>query len=419
MTLDSHALVFLLSPPLLGVWLVYLRRGEKRVPPLALVGYLLFLTTVVTAAMLFVAHIATAKLPPFELTIVVWAAIGLRLTWEVWARTVGRIGKPARRVRPEHPNVDEAIAAGSPSSERPRAHAARVLLSILRAGLTAVVLVPMLLAMILTHRFKLADGTNPKATLGAAYESVRIPTRAGGELDAWFVPSLPNVGHLGDVSPHTLVICHGAGANKGNFIWYLPALMNHGWNTVLFDFRAHGASSGRVCSYGLNEKDDVIAVVDWLRRERSEQARRIAGLGSSLGAMALARAAAEDERISAVVLDSPFISPRALAERQLARVPVLGPVFADLVLAEMSWLTGADFLHDGAEAAVRAIGPRPVFVIHGEEDVLMPREHSQRLYDRASGRREIWFGPGPHSNIVTTVPDEYAERVFKFLDGGP
>jgi hypothetical protein len=38
------------------------------------------------------------------------------------------------------------------------------------------------------------------------------------------------------------------------------------------------------------------------------------------------------------------------------------------------------------------------------------------LYDAAPGPRAIWFGPGPHSNIVTTAPDQYAEHVFSFLD---
>jgi fermentation-respiration switch protein FrsA (DUF1100 family) len=55
-------------------------------------------------------------------------------------------------------------------------------------------------------------------------------------------------------------------------------------------------------------------------------------------------------------------------------------------------------------------------VIHGEEDVVMPASHARRIYQAASGPRELWFGPGPHSNIMTTAPSEYEQRLFVFLD---
>lgn len=380
--------------------LLRLTRGERRASLLALAGYLAFLIVLITAAMLIVAHIAGARVPVGEVAIVVWFALGLRLAWEVWTRSLGRLGR-------------RAAGDDSPGAVRPRGWLRR-LLPLARGAATCLLLVPAVLAIVLTQRFKLADGTNPQDTLGARYETAHVATRDGGVLEVWFVPERANLGR-GAESERTIVICHGAGANKGNFIWFLPPLMFRGYNLVLFDFRAHGGSSGRSCTYGLREKEDVLAVVDWLRRARPAQSRRIVGLGSSLGALALARAAAEDERIETVILDSPFTSPRALAMQHSARVPLLGPALAAIVLHEMSWLTGADFWNDGAEAAVRAIAPRPILIIHGDDDVLMPRSHAQRLFDIAAGPREIWFGPGPHSNIITTAPDEYAERVFAFI----
>lgn len=34
----------------------------------------------------------------------------------------------------------------------------------------------------------------------------------------------------------------------------------------------------------------------------------------------------------------------------------------------------------------------------------------------AGSSRGIWFGPGPHSNIITIAPDEYAKRLFALPD---
>ena len=59
--------------------------------------------------------------------------------------------------------------------------------------------------------------------------------------------------------------------------------------------------------------------MDWLKSERPAKARHVYGLGSSLGAMTLVRAAAEDERIETVVLDSCFASASRLAHQHARR----------------------------------------------------------------------------------------------------
>lgn len=131
--------------------------------------------------------------------------------------------------------------------------------------------------------------------------------------------------------------------------------------------------------------------------------------------MALALAAAEDTRIDAVILDSPFTSPYALAMHHAKGIPALGPMMINILLAEMSLQTGTDFFTASARDAVVALGQRSVLVIHGDQDIGMPRSHSQMLYDVAPGPKRVWFDPGPHSNIITMAPYEYATCVFEFL----
>lgn len=391
---------FILIPVVVGGGLLWRDPRCRRVRIRTLAIYVLIVGALIGGALMFVAYSASARVPVTEFFLVLWFTFTLRLLWELWSRSVGRLGQRwvrwGRRRARRAPTAATRLAALVPFG---------------RAALTGVVFIPLVLSFIATHRFKLADGQDPLHTLNTPFESVRIPTGDGLMLDAWFVPG----GVAGRTTDRTIVICHGAGANKGNFVWFLVPLMHRGYNLVMFDFRAHGRSTGRICTYGLHERRDVMAVVDWLRRERPAQSRRIVGLGSSLGATALVLAAAEDERLAALVIDSPFVSPRELAEHHTARVPLLGPAFIRFVLWEMSGWTGADFLTESAEAAVARLGARPVLVVHGDEDVLMPASHAQRLYDAARGPRELWFGPGPHSNILTTAPDEYGERVFAFL----
>ncbi len=388
--------VFIAAPVVLSAVLLWMFPRSRRISVRAVLVYIVVMGLVIWGALALVGHIASSRVHPFEVILVLWFTIGCRIAWALWRRTVGRLGQRwvrwGRRRRRQNRPAPWSIHLIRPA----------------RAGLTLTVFVPLLLATLLTHRCKLVDDQDPNSVFGLPFESVKFTTSDGLLLDGWFVPQRD--------ADRTIVICHGAGANKGNFVWFVGALAYRGSNLLIFDFRAHGSSEGRTSTYGIREKLDVKAAVDWLKRQRPQQARTIVALGSSLGAMAAALAAADDERIDAVVLDSPFISPYELAMHHARRVPLLGPLFVDLVLAAMSVETGTDFFSPSAERAVSQMGRRPVMVIHGDADFVMPGSHARRLYDAVPGPRRLWFGPGPHSNIVTTDPENYANHLFVFLN---
>ncbi len=388
--------LFAVGPLFLAVVLFLIDRRSRRIRPASILSYVVIMAMLIAGALHLVAHIAEARVIWTEVVIVLWFTIEWRLGWAVWARVVGRAGQ--RWVRWGRLRRRSGGAVPLPIRLIPAG----------RAATTALVFCPLFLSVVVTHRCKLADGQDPMSVFGVPFESVRIPTRDGMYLDGWFVPERG--------AERTIVICHGAGANKGNFVWYLGPLLHRGYNVVFFDFRAHGGSDGRVTTYGIHERLDVLAAVEWLKRERPEQSRVIVGLGSSLGAMALALAGAEEPRIDALVLDSPFASPRELARDGAGRLPVLGPLAADWLLLLMSAQTGANFLTASAEQAVQRLGGRPVLVVHGDEDILMPAAHSRRIHEAVDGPSALWLGPGPHSNIITTDPSEYASRLFAFLD---
>jgi len=388
--------VFMLAPVVLGAVLLWRFPSCRRVRYRSLFFYVVIMSLLIWGALEIVAYIASAKVPPVEIAIVLWFTISWRLAWAIWVRTVGQLGERWVRWARARRKRGEPIPFG---------------IRLIRPGraiLTITIFFPLFLSTVVTHRCKLTDGQDPYSVFNIEYEKVSIPTSDGLILDGWFIGK--------DDSDRTIIICHGAGANKGNFIWFLGPLAYKDYNVVFFDFRAHGSSDGRTTTYGIREKLDVIAVVDWLKQERPRQSRVIAGLGSSQGSTALALAAGEDRRINAVVLDSPFVSPYELAMHHARRVPVAGPLMTNVLLGLMSIQTGTNFFSASTEEAIAVLGDRPVLVIHGEDDFVMPVSHSQRLYDAARGPREIWFGPGPHSNIITTDPDEYKKRLLKFLD---
>jgi len=57
-------------------------------------------------------------------------------------------------------------------------------------------------------------------------------------------------------------------------IGYAEFFVSHGYNVLMADARAHGASDGGLATYGLVEATDIRRWVDWLRdHERADRLR--------------------------------------------------------------------------------------------------------------------------------------------------
>jgi alpha-beta hydrolase superfamily lysophospholipase len=359
------------------------------------------LTVVVAAAESFAAYMAGGRVLVREIFWALYFIVAWRLAWAVWVRTVGRLGEPRRRwVR----RIRRRKTA-APSQRRWVAAAACIAPA--RIFLTIFLFVPLVIGS-LVHRFKIGNSPDIRTHSALPLEDVSFVTEDGLKLSGWFLrePS----------SNITVVICHGAGANKGNFVDFMRVFEGSGYNSLIFDFRGHGESQGHTSTFGLLEVRDVKAAVDWLKRTRPTEAQQVFGLGSSMGAMALVRAAARDPRIEAVVLDSCFAGAPQLAQAHTRRIPVLGRAFAEIALVSLSLHAGHSLWQLQAGPAVAALAPRPVLLIHGEQDTLIPIEQFQMLCQQAREPKSEWLGPGPHSNIMTTDFYEYRRRVISLLE---
>src|SRR5206468_2460369 len=139
------------------------------------------------------------------------------------------------------------------------------------------------------HRYKVANLTTPKDEFQRPYEDVAFQTADGLTIRGWFIPARRTS------SSRTLLICHGIGANRSNFLSFTMVADDLQAHALIFDFRGHGDSDGHTVTFGHREQLDVLAAVDYLRTQRPEQCRELIGLGISLGSSGLIRAAVEVE----------------------------------------------------------------------------------------------------------------------------
>jgi fermentation-respiration switch protein FrsA (DUF1100 family) len=69
--------------------------------------------------------------------------------------------------------------------------------------------------------------------------------------------------------------------------------------------------------------------------------------------------------------------------------------------------------------AVGRLAPRPLFIIHGDADSLVPVHHAQMLYEAAGEPKELWRLPGvDHVGAYFADRSQYIDRVTEFFRTG-
>lgn len=248
------------------------------------------------------------------------------------------------------------------------------------------------------------------------WQEVRFPSRdAGIELRAWWMPA------TGDGPAPLVVVVPGRGACVRDPAVLLPAgmLWHAGFDVLAVDLRDHGASTWEDGRYagGTEEYRDVEAAIDWAIAAGSGRAG-IGVTGVSMGAVTALIAAGEDPRVAAVWEDSGYADVVTRIADELSQrgfPPILaaaGPLMGRL-------LGGDDFDSHTPLAAIRALGDRPLGVVHGGSDRRTYVSHAADLVAeawRVGVPTDVWVIPDAgHGEAMFLLPDRYAARMVTFF----
>ncbi len=247
-------------------------------------------------------------------------------------------------------------------------------------------------------RFPRPEGTTPQS-FGIPYRDVRLATQDGVVLAAWYTP--PQNGAL-------ILLAHGYGGVR-SAEWF-AFFARQGYGVLAWDLRAHGESGGEVCTFGVQEVLDVAAALEFALRQPG--VKHIGAWGESLGAATILIAAARLENIEAVVSDSAFATLEEVMELNIPQ-----GIFLPFIRFFAEWETGVRVAMVQPLEHIRAISPRPVFLIQGEADASIPQDSAWRLYQAAGEPRFLWTAPGVgHVGMHRVFPEEYRKRVIGFFD---
>lgn len=183
----------------------------------------------------------------------------------------------------------------------------------------------------------------------------------------------------------TVVVLHGFYdfMNQEAYLTWARILAAAGYRAVLVELRGHGLSTGDYSTYGVRESADVSALLDDME-ERGLLVEPLGVMAVSMGASTGVQLAEHDPRVDAVVLISTFTSMRAVVPDFGRAIGFNG--FSDEYYQTIVSRAGKLAHFDPDQATVIDRLPRldqPVLMFHGEEDNLIPIQHSIRLYNAA------------------------------------
>ncbi len=224
--------------------------------------------------------------------------------------------------------------------------------------------------------------------IGLAFEDVTIEVE-GEVVHGWYVPATRSRG--------TILFCHGNGGNISHRLETLQIFNDLGMNTLIFDYRGYGQSTGSASEAGTYA--DALACWNWLK-QRNESPGCIVVMGRSLGGAVAAKLVSlvGEPGPAALVLESTFTSVPDMGARLYPFLPVR-------FLSRFSYNT-LSLLPDIS---------CPVLVAHSPDDDIVPFEFGQTLFAACNEPSSFLELSGDHNSGYMTTGPAYVQGLNLFL----
>ncbi len=242
------------------------------------------------------------------------------------------------------------------------------------------------------------------------YEEIIVRTNDGLKLNCWLLKAASPV-------KGTVIYLHGVADCKIDGLRFARFMHEQHFNVFLYDARRHGQSEGTYCTYGYDEKYDVIRIIDYLESRTDITPGKIGIFGTSMGAAVALQAAALDQRIAGVAAENSFATLRTIFDdyqRRIIKLPL--HYLRNIVIVRSELMAKFKASDVSPLEAVRTITV-PILFIYGTKDHLINYQYSIMLYEESRGPKEILpVENASHTNIWEVAGERYEQALVRFFE---
>ena len=212
-----------------------------------------------------------------------------------------------------------------------------------------------------------------------------------------------------------IILLHGIGSCKEHQYGLAAELARRGYLALTYDAQAHGDSEGEYCTFGFEEKADVIRMKEVLQEK---QKGPIGIIGHSMGAAVALQALAKDPELKFGVIMSPFAElDDIVLDRMELYSFIRSKPYSDYVLSKAG--TIANFNPEEVKPAQSAKKiQQAILLVHGEKDVDISAKHGKRVFEKlASQDKQLYLIPeAGHNDLFDHGGEAFVETFFAFVE---
>lgn len=247
-------------------------------------------------------------------------------------------------------------------------------------------------------------------------DRIEIENSEGIKISSWrFKNQEPN---------GIVIILHGMhGQDASSLLDFGHFFHEAKYETFCLDLRAHGKSEGNEIGFGYTEVKDVIALLNWIRKEPRYENKKVILYGISMGGATAINVAAKRQDVSMVISASAFktYTDTFLDSMRKENVPELVVnMFSPSIKIVLSTKYDMNFTDKTPINNIKNINSTPILLIHGDEDEQIPVQHAYDLKQASGDNVDLWIVEGAKHMIVDDVLASnnywYRKKLIKFIE---
>lgn len=239
------------------------------------------------------------------------------------------------------------------------------------------------------------------------YEKVVITSRDGLKLCGRYY-------HVADNAPLQIQFHGYRGSAVRDFCGGNKLARKNGFNTLLIDERAHGESGGKTITFGIKERYDCLAWIEYAEKRFGDKVP-IYLAGVSMGAATVLMASEFDlpANVRGIIADCPYSSPPEIIKKVCSQKISPAIVYPSIKLGAK--LFGKFNLEEASATEAVKKAKVPILLLHGEDDRFVPCDMSKKIAESNDKITLVTFPGAGHGISYIIDPERYENAIREFV----
>lgn len=215
-----------------------------------------------------------------------------------------------------------------------------------------------------------------------------------------------------------VIMVHGyRGTGISNFAAVLPYYDAMDCDMLLIDQRCASKSEGKYITFGINERYDVLAWVNWMCEKRPELPIYLDGISMGAATVLAVSDLNVPKNLSGIIADSGYTTPKEILKHVIKSfVPLPSFPLLQLISAMFRIFTGQNINEIDCRKSVSRTTV-PIFFAHGKKDRFVPYSMCEENYNACASDKLVFYSEtAEHGMSFMDDQDAVLECIRTFFD---